>query len=153
MEDLKLFGKTHSKSVEFKGIKIGRLSKLLNLSNLKNIVASICSKKGVQLTLIPSYYTSQLCNRCGHISEKNREVQEKFICESCGDRRNADFNASINIALIGEHEVHDPWLIKRNNSINWFSPVFKSKYQIASRLENIVLKEAFQRSRLQLVPA
>ena len=153
MEDLKLFGKTHSKSVEFKGIKIGRLSKLLNLSNLKNIVASICSKKGIQLTLIPSYYTSQLCNRCGHISEKNREVQEKFICENCGDRRNADFNASINIALIGEHEVHDPKLIKRNDSIGWFSPVFKSKYQIANQLETIVLKEAFQRSRLHLVPA
>ena len=153
MEDLRLFGKTHSKSIEFKGIKIGRLSKLLNLSNLKNIVASICSKKGVQLTLIPSYYTSQLCSRCGHISEKNREVQEKFICENCGDRRNADFNASINIALIGEHEVHDPWLVKRNDSIGWFSPVFKSKYQIANQLETIVLKEAFQRSRLQLVPA
>ena len=152
MEDLKLFGRSYAKSDEFQGIKFSRFSRLLNLSNLKNIVASICSKKGVQLTVIPSHYTSQLCNACGHISRENRKSQEKFVCEVCGDRRNADFNASINIALIGEHEVHDPWLIKQS-SIGWFSPVFKSKYQIADRLENIVLKEAFQRSRLSLVPA
>jgi hypothetical protein len=43
-------------------------------------------------------------------------------------------------------------LIKQD-LIGWFSPAFKTKYQIADRLENIVLKEAFQRSRLQLVPA
>jgi putative transposase len=153
MEDLKLFGRSYAKSDEFQGIKFSRFTRLLNLSNLKNIIASICSKKGVQLTIIPSHYTSQLCNACGHISRENRKSQEKFVCEVCGDHRNADFNASINIALIGEHEVHDPKLIKQNNSIGWFSPVFKSKYQIADRLENIVLKEAFQRSRLQLVPA
>jgi hypothetical protein len=57
------------------------------------------------------------------------------------------------MALIGEHEVHEPKLIKRNDLISWFSPMFKTKYQIADRLENIVLKDAFQRSRLQLVPA
>ncbi len=153
MEDLKLFGRSYAKSDEFQGIKFSRFSRLLNLSNLKNIIASICSKKGVQLTIIPSHYTSQLCNACGHISRENRKSQEKFVCEVCGDHRNADFNASINIALIGEHEVHDPKLIKRNDSIGWFSPVFKTKYQIADRLETIVLKEAFQRSRLSLVPA
>ena len=153
MEDLKLFGRSYGKSDEFQGIKFNRFSRLLNLSNLKNIVASICSKKGVQLTIIPSHYTSQLCNTCGHISRENRKSQEKFVCEVCGDHRNADFNASINIALIGEHEVHDPKLIKRNDSSGWFSPVFKTKYQIADQLENIVLKEAFQRSRLSLVPA
>ncbi len=152
MEDLSLFGRSYGKSDEFKGIKISRLGRLLNISNLKNIVASICSKKGVQLTIIPSHYTSQLCNKCGHISRENRKSQEKFVCESCGDHRNADFNASINIALIGEHEVHEPKLIKQD-SIGWFSPAFKSKYQIADRLETIVLKEAFQRSRLSLVPA
>ena len=122
---------------------------MLNLSNLKNIVASICSKKGVQLTIIPSHYTSQLCNKCGHISRENRKSQEKFVCEMCGDHRNADFNASINIAVIWEHEVHDTKLIKQS-SIGWFSPVSKTKYQIADRLENIVLKEADQRSRNML---
>lgn len=153
MEDLKLFGRSYSKSDEFQGIKFSRFTRLLNLSNLKNIVASICEKKGVQLTIIPSHYTSQLCNKCGHISRENRKSQEKFVCEVCGDHRNADFNASINIALIGKHEVHDPKLIKCNDSTGWFSPVFKSKYQISDRLENIVLKEAFQRSGSQLVPA
>lgn len=153
MEDLKLFGRSYAKSDEFQGIKFSRFTRLLNLSNLKNIVASICEKKGIQLTIIPSHYTSQLCNACGHISRENRKSQEKFVCEVCGDHRNADFNASINIALIGKHEVHDPKLIKRNDLIGWFSPAFKTKYQIADRLENIVLKEAFQRSRLQLVPA
>ncbi len=153
MEDLKLFGRSYAKSDEFQGIKISRLGRLLNISNLKNIVASICSKKGVQLTIIPSHYTSQLCNACGHISRENRKSQEKFICEICGDHRNADFNASINISLIGEHEVHDPKLIKRNDSTGWFSAVYKTKTRISDRLENIVLKEAFQRSRLQLVPA
>ncbi len=152
MEDLKLFGRSYAKSDEFQGIKFSRFTRLLNLSNLKNVVASICEKKGVQLTIIPSHYTSQLCSKCGHISRENRKSQEKFVCERCGDHRNADFNASINIALIGGHEVHDPKLIKQD-STGWFSPVFKTKHQISNRLETIVLKEAFQRSRLSLVHA
>ena len=77
MEDLKLFGKSYAKSDEFQGIKFSRFTRLLNLSNLKNIVASICEKKGVQLTVIPSHYTSQLCSKCGHISRENRKSQEE----------------------------------------------------------------------------
>jgi len=153
MEDLSLFGKGFSNSNEFEGIKISRLGRLLNISNLKNIVASICSKKGVQLTIIPSHYTSQLCNKCGHISRENRKTQEKFVCENCGDSRNADFNASINIALIGEHEVHDHYLLKKSKPTNWYEPTFNTKGRIRTRLEDIVLTEAFQRSRLQLVTA
>lgn len=152
MEDLGLFVKNFGSSNEFEGIKISRLGRLLGISNLKNIISSICEKKGVQLTIIPSYYTSQLCSSCGHISRENRKSQEKFICENCGDSRNADFNASINIALIGEHEVHDHYLLKRSSN-GWYEPTFKSKVSIRNRLENIVLKEAFQRSRLQLVTA
>lgn len=47
-------------------------------------------------------YTSQKCNSCGHIAKENRVNQSKFECVSCGNKDNADFNASKNILGLGK---------------------------------------------------
>lgn len=96
LEDLTHFGKIYSRSDEFDNMKISRLSNLLNISGLKNIIKRIANKKGIQVTFVQSHYTSQTC-KCGHISKNNRKSQEIFKCESCGRELNADVNAASNI--------------------------------------------------------
>ena len=97
IEDLGTFGASYFKSEEFEGFKYSRLVKLLNLSDLKVMLQSICNKKGVQLTLVQAHYTSQTCPKCGCISRENRACQEEFKCVNCGHQDNADHNSSINI--------------------------------------------------------
>lgn len=44
-------------------------------------------------------YTSQKCVRCGSTSKVNRLTQRRFKCNKCNWEMNADYNASLNIAL------------------------------------------------------
>jgi len=52
---------------------------------------------GGELIKVNPKFTSQTCNKCGHISKENRQSQSKFVCTSCGHTANADINASKNI--------------------------------------------------------
>lgn len=149
MEDLSVMGRSFARSDDFEGFKYSRLTKLLNLSNLKNIVRSICQKKGVQLTLIHSHYTSQACPCCGHISKENRQSQEEFKCVVCGHSTNADLNSSINIELFGRQEVLDRLMLKEDSS-SWLVPKVLRKETIKNYREDIITTDAFQRNRQQL---
>lgn len=55
---------------------------------------------GMLLKIAPGY-TSQKCNRCGHIDASNRSKQESFCCMKCGYEENADLNAAHNILAAG----------------------------------------------------
>ena len=39
---------------------------------------------GTRLILVNPAYTSQTCNRCGHVAKENRESQAVFQCVNCG---------------------------------------------------------------------
>ena len=39
-------------------------------------------------------YSSQTCKHCGYTHKDNRSTQERFICQACGYRDNADFQAA-----------------------------------------------------------
>lgn len=58
------------------------------------------SWSGSELLKVPSYYTSQRCNECGHICEQNRHGQI-FECVMCGFQENADISAARNILHVG----------------------------------------------------
>ena len=58
---------------------------------------------GGELIKVNPKFTSQTCNKCGHISKENRQSQSKFVCTSCGHTANADINASKNILDRGIH--------------------------------------------------
>ncbi|MEA3229186.1 MAG: transposase [Campylobacterota bacterium] len=60
-------------------------------------------ENGGELIKVNPAYTSQTCNRCGHVSKENRQSQSKFVCTSCGHTANADINASKNILDRGIH--------------------------------------------------
>lgn len=55
--------------------------------------------KSIYIEYVDARYTSQRCNKCGHIKRSNRKSQSDFECKRCGFRLNADLNAARNIVL------------------------------------------------------
>lgn len=53
----------------------------------------------VPIFAIPPAYTSQTCNDCFHIGERNGK---RFSCKNCGNTSDADHNAAKNIATWGQ---------------------------------------------------
>ena len=51
-------------------------------------------------------YTSQTCQKCGHVDKENRKTQARFLCVSCGFASNADTNAAMNIRRLGMAQLH-----------------------------------------------
>jgi len=78
-------------------IKYSRLSKLLHLSKVKNLLKRQAEKHGIRVHITPSRYTSQTCPKCGFISKDNIKTQESFKCMQCGYESNADSNAAYNL--------------------------------------------------------
>ena len=54
--------------------------------------------EGIEVKYIDPYHTSQTCSICGNHAKGQRINQAEFECESCGEKMNADYNASRNIA-------------------------------------------------------
>lgn len=94
LEDLKHMGKSYVRMEDIYGFKVSRLLRLLNLSDIKNIVSSIAHKNKIQVTFIQPHYTSKCCDKCGLIDDKNRKIQEIFECVSCGNKSNADTHSA-----------------------------------------------------------
>ena len=74
-------------------------------AQLRSYIAYKAQLYGVPLAIVPARYTSQTCSECGYCSKDNRKSQAKFLCMSCGHAENADFNASKNIASLGEQSI------------------------------------------------
>lgn len=62
----------------------------------KMVEYKVKNNMGLIIKVDPAY-TSQCCSQCKHVSPDNRISQEKFHCQSCGFKCNADHNAAINI--------------------------------------------------------
>jgi transposase len=101
LEDLNLANdKSYSKSYyEHAGIKIkySRLIRLLRLNQIKYWLAQLGEKQGIFVHWVNPAYSSQECNSCHHISDKNRKTQEEFKCTKCHYELNADTGSAINI--------------------------------------------------------
>ncbi len=52
---------------------------------------------GGVLMLVPAPFTSQRCNRCGHVHADSRPERGRFVCVACGHTADADVNAAANI--------------------------------------------------------
>jgi IS605 OrfB family transposase len=74
-------------------------------AQLRSYIAYKAELYGVPLTIVPAPYTSQTCSECKHCEKANRKSQALFLCVSCGHTENADFNASKNIANLGEQSI------------------------------------------------
>ena len=66
---------------------------------LQTMIQYKAEREGIVVNTIDARYSSQRCSVCGHIHEDNRISQSKFECLSCGNKDNADYNASKNISI------------------------------------------------------
>lgn len=86
-------------------------------------------EKGIKVVMIDPAHTSARCSCCGYIhrsvnKEQWRPTQEQFICQACGTKMNADWNAARNIAtkdiekIIKEHLEKQDKELKHNLKYN-----------------------------------
>lgn len=68
---------------------------------------------GIEVILVNPKYTSQRCHICGYIDKDNRITQSKFICIECGEKMEADYNASKNLSIINIDKIIKEYL--KNN--------------------------------------
>ena len=142
MEDLLLSNKIYSKAEDFYNIKYTRLIRMLHISNFKNIIANQCYNNNIQLTIVPSYYTSQRCHKCGFVHEGNRLTQEDFKCLHCGYSGNADYNASQNIKQYVEIDVLRLQLLKKDSVTGWWVSKINNKKVIRKILDDYFEKNS-----------
>ena len=145
IEDLSLLDRCFSRNEEFNGLKYSRLTRELHLSLISKILTGICQKKVIQLTIIPSHYTSQLCLKCGCIHRDNRKTQEEFKCIQCGHTDNADNNSANNILFIGQSDVLIDLFLEADTKTSWLVPKkFLKKEFIRASLEDHIVQNLFQ---------
>ena len=80
-----------------------RLNRLLSFwltARAVQWLACRCEELGIRLLFVSPYKTSQRCSHCGKIDKRSR-CGERFKCVSCGYETDADYNASLNLALLG----------------------------------------------------
>ena len=65
---------------------------------LQQFITYKAKRYDIEVRKINPYHTSQICSKCGHWEEGQRDKQDHFKCGACGYEDNADFNASKNIA-------------------------------------------------------
>ncbi len=63
-------------------------------------LAQHCEELGVRIEEKSPYKTSQYCHVCHKWDRRNRNG-ERFKCVNCGNEEYADFNASLNLKLLG----------------------------------------------------
>lgn len=142
LEDLMLSDKSYIRSKEFGNLKYSALVRILHLGDFKNILTNQCSNNGIQLTIVPSHYSSQRCHKCGFVHRDNRVTQEEFKCLHCGYECNADYNASQNIKQFAEIDVLLQNLLKCESN-GWYVPKTHNKYKIRKVLDDFHDKHSY----------
>jgi len=64
-------------------------------------LSMLCEERGVQFIKVPPQYTSQRCSLCGVVCKSNRQGGN-YKC-ACGNIKDADYNAALNILHIGKY--------------------------------------------------
>jgi len=70
-----------------------------SFKQLRQFLTYKAKLEGIKLFAIPPQYTSQTCNKCKHIGERNGKI---FKCKNCRNVTDADFNAAKNISTWGQ---------------------------------------------------
>lgn len=67
-------------------------------SELQRFIEYKAENKGIKVQYIDPFLTSQVCSNCGNFDINQRISQSDFLCNNCGFRANADYNAARNIS-------------------------------------------------------
>ena len=98
--------------------KSQRLNRLISDVSWNSLIQKIKYKQIQKNKLIRELnpaYSSQRCNKCGHISKNNRKSQSDFNCENCGYTENADLNAADNLLDYHQWSLEQTTLISSWN--------------------------------------
>lgn len=131
LENISNFSKSYVKNAEFNE-KYTRIESILNIGTLKAEFLHIAKNYGIQVSIIPSEYTSQQCEVCGCIDSENRLDQEHFCCTHCGHSMNADLHAAINIRNRVADTVYH--MLLKKDSTGGFIPKQLSHKHIRDKL-------------------
>jgi IS605 OrfB family transposase len=82
------------------------------------------NRAGITVIRVSEAYTSQRCSNCGIIAKKNRRSRGLYLCQTCGERLNADLNAAKNIVDRYRSSLPSSQVVLRETvfSLNVFSP-------------------------------
>jgi putative transposase len=61
-------------------------------------IVDVFRECGIEVEVVPKYYTSREFSVCGEIHENGRVYRGLYICNKTGRKINADVNAALNIA-------------------------------------------------------
>ena len=103
---------------KMKESKSNRLNRLISDVSWNSLIQKIKYKqelKNGQIRELNPAFSSQRCNKCGHISKNNRKTQSVFHCENCGYTTNADLNASDNLLDYDNWSLEQMTLIQQWN--------------------------------------
>ncbi len=67
---------------------------------LGQMIERKADRVGIVVNYVNPAYTSQTCSVCGNCAEDQRISQAEFICNACGAKMNADYNAARNISKV-----------------------------------------------------
>ncbi|MCK9434617.1 MAG: transposase [Candidatus Cloacimonetes bacterium] len=99
--------------INFSNVKTLNIEKILNMRRGKKTskylsrftypiidskLKDLTLQAGVQIKELSPVYTSQRCSECGWTCKANRKGK-MFVCVACGNIRDSDYNASLNISL------------------------------------------------------
>ena len=92
--------------LDFKGSRLNhKTNRLLHKFGLGLITKKLSQLNvdyGVDIKYVDAAYTSQVCDGCGYVDSGNRKSQERFVCQSCGRKINADVNGSRTVKRFAE---------------------------------------------------
>ena len=101
IEDLKIKNMTKSNkgTIDNPGKNVKQKSGLARsiLSSGWGQTKQMLNYKMAKVIKVDPKYTSQRCNKCGHIEKDNRKEQAEFECLACGHQNHADKNAARNV--------------------------------------------------------
>lgn len=82
------------------------MQKTINISYRTVIdkLERLSEEEGFLLAKVNQAYTSQTCSNCGSCDENNCKG-EHFHCKDCGMEIDADYNAAINILMLGVYNL------------------------------------------------
>jgi putative transposase len=61
-------------------------------------IVDVFREYGIEVEVVPEYYTSKECSVCGEIHENSRVYRGLYVCRRTGRKVNADVNAALNMA-------------------------------------------------------
>jgi putative transposase len=61
-------------------------------------IVDVFREYGIEVVVVPEYYTSKECSICGEIHENGRIHRGLYVCRRNGRKVNADVNSALNIA-------------------------------------------------------